>query len=197
MVVVTLVVAACGDVDETRGTKAATTKPDAGTASPGTAATGPSSSAPVKAGTGIDVRLTLTESFAEIGGSVDFEAQFVAASPSDSSTFTKSTKGIATLTVELPNALKGAGQPTLVRGSVAASGEGSGVAQVGVEVARGGRSQVTRLTIFVEADLGYVAVGDANESTTRRLLADGLLRAGVIDQAEHDERIAAISGGTG
>ena len=189
MAAVALIVTGCGGADEAR--------PSGTTVSPGTTAVGTASSAPVKAGTGVNTRLTLTDSFARIGEPVDFEAEFVAATPSDSSTFTKNTEGIATLGVELPAKLAEAGTPTSVDGSVGASGTGSGVAQVGVEVMRNGRTQGSRLTIFVEADLGYVAFGDANESTTRRELADGLLDAGVIDQTAHAERIAAIAGGTG
>lgn len=198
---VTAVLAGCGGSDQTEGT-ASTSRPTSTTGGPSGATTASAGSAPtgspsVKPGTGINTRLTLSDSFARLGESVDFEAEFVASTPSDSSRFTRRTEGVATLAVELPDALAGTGSSTLLNGSVAASGAGSGLAQVGVEVTRSGRPQAVRLTIFVEADLGYVAVGDANESATRRTLADGLLEAGVIDETGHAERVAAIAGGTG
>lgn len=73
----------------------------------------------------------------------------------------------------------------------------AGTAQLGVEITRNGSAQETRLTIFVEADLGCAAFGGASESATRRTLADGLLEANAINQEAYTKRIAAIEGATG
>lgn len=102
--------------------------------------------------------------------------------PGDSIRFTKNNDGVAELAVDVSAELSADGEPTSVNGTVTASDNGAGTAQLGVEITRNGSAQETRLTIFVEADLGYAAFGDASESTTRRTLADGLLEANAINQ---------------
>jgi hypothetical protein len=152
---------------------------------------------PTKPGTGVNATLMLSASFAKVGLPVAFGAQFVTQTPGDSINLTKKTIGVAKLDLTLPSESATDGEPTVVNGTVAASGNGSGMAQVGLKIRRDGRPQETRLTIFVEADLGYAAFGEASESDTRRTLADGLLHAGVIDEAAHAQRMAEISGGSG
>ena len=123
--------------------------------------------------------------------------RFEATTQGDSIRFTKNNDGVAELAVDVSAELSADGEPTSVNGTVTASDNGAGTAQLGVEITRNGSAQETRLTIFVEADLGYAAFGDASESATRRTLADGLLEANAINQEAYTKRIAAIEGATG
>ena len=192
-----MLVAGCGGSDEADPAAAATSSTRADTADTGDATTVTATGAPTKPGTGVSSTLMLSESFAAIDEPVGFGAEFVAADAGDSSEFTQSTEGVASLEVPLPDEPAADGVTVSFDGTVGASGTGSGVAQVGLEITSGGSVRASRLTVFVEADLGYAAYGDESESATRRLLADGLLEAGVIDEAAHAERLASIEGGTG
>ncbi|MEZ5383869.1 MAG: hypothetical protein R2754_18980 [Microthrixaceae bacterium] len=201
-VALVILVVGCGGGESTQ-VPAATSEasPDGPTATPQSMTSSTTStsdsSLPAKPGTGVSAQVVLSNDFVKVGEAVGFDAQFTAAAPAETSTFAKQTTGVATLDAELPDGLVADGAPTSFAGTVAASGNGSGMAQIGVEVTRNGRVQETRLTVFAEADLGYVAFGDSSESATRRVLADGLLEANVIDEAAHAERIAAIEGGSG
>lgn len=200
MTLVTLLACGCScgestgsPTSKTESTTTATTTTDG--SSDSTTAT--SAAASTKPGTGLQKQLKLSKQFTDVGTPVDFEARFEATTQGDSIRFTKNNDGVAELAVDVSAELSADGEPTSVNGTVTASDNGAGTAQLGVEITRNGSAQETRLTIFVEADLGYAAFGDASESTTRRTLADGLLEANAINQEAYTKRIAAIEGATG